>query len=262
MSKNLNNLIEQKIKNGEKLLSVFVTAGFPELNATTDIILNLADSGVDFVELGLPFSDPIADGPVIQAASQQALQNGFLVEHLFEIINNVRQVSEIPILIMGYLNPVFKMGIKKFLNHASLAKADGLIIPDWPVEESEKYFPNLKELDLDLIQLIAPNCPITRIWELDSKSTSFLYCVAYAGVTGQTGRLPKKTIDFFNNLRKNVRHPIMIGFGIKNRQDFLTYSKFSDGVIVGSAFLRLLQKSSGLQRKKEIRKFVKNFLKT
>ena len=259
MSENLNNLIEQKIKNGEKLLSVFVTAGFPELDATTDIILNLADSGVDFVELGLPFSDPIADGPIIQAASQKALQNGFQVKHLFEIIKDVRQKSQIPILIMGYLNPVYRMGIGDFLNHASLAKADGLIIPDWPVEESEKYLPNLKELDLDLIQLIAPNCPVARIKKIDSKSSSFLYCVAYTGVTGQTGRLPQITIDFFNSLRKNVRHPVMIGFGIKNRQDFLTYSKYADGVIIGTAFLRLLQKSSGLQREKDIRRFVKRF---
>lgn len=258
MSKNLNQVIKNKIKTGNKLLSVFVTAGFPERNATSEIILNLAESGVDFVELGIPFSDPIADGPVIQTASQTALQNGFQLRQIFFILEEVRKKSDIPIILMGYLNPIYSFGLFDFFSKASQFGADGFIIPDWPLEESAKKRDLLNDLDLDLIHLIAPNTPNDRILQIDSISTSFLYCVAYTGVTGQQNEQMNHL--FFESLKKKINHPFLIGFGVKNRNDFKTYTQFSDGVIIGSEFIRILQKSDLQNRKQMIRMFVKNII--
>ena len=131
MSQRLNNRISTKIAANEKLFSIYITAGFPEVDATTDILLTLAESGVDFIELGMPFSDPIADGPVIQEASQKALDNGITMGEIFNVINNVRQKSDIPILMMGYINPIFKYGLDKFIEKSAEVQVDGFILPDW-----------------------------------------------------------------------------------------------------------------------------------
>ena len=252
MSSYLNQIIKNKIEKNNKLLSVFITAGFPELDATPEIIFTLADSGVDFVELGIPFSDPIADGPVIQSASQVALQNGFRLDQIFETLEQVRKQSNIPIILMGYFNPIHKFGILDFFKQASKVGADGFIIPDWPLEEYSKHINALSELDLDLIHLIAPNTPDDRIINIDSISTSFLYCVAYTGVTGQKNE--QMNHRFFESLKGKINRPFLIGFGVKNKDDFKTYTQFADGVIIGTEFIRLLQKSDNNNRKHLIKK--------
>ncbi len=197
MSKKLSDLIQEKKNKGEKLLSIFITAGFPEMEDTSDIILSLDQAGVDFIELGVPFSDPIADGPVIQKASDKAIMNGVNLQYIFKTIAEIRKVSQIPIILMGYLNPINKMGLDRFITQASLSSVDALIIPDWELDENQKYRDNLRKNDLDIIHLIAPNTPPERIRIIDDVSTSFIYCVVYTGVTGQHNKLTDKTDKFF-----------------------------------------------------------------
>ena len=258
MSQRLNNLIAEKNAAGEKLLSIYVTAGFPEKDATTDIILTLAESGVDFIELGMPFSDPIADGPVIQAASQKALDNGITMNEIFDVVKKVRQKSDIPILLMGYINPMMRYGLDVFIQKAAEVKVDGFILPDWPLEESIEYIDQLKKNDLDLIHLIAPNTPKDRIAEFDEKSTSFIYCVAYTGVTGLHSQITDETKAFLNYLKSNLKHPFIVGFGVKTHEDFKNYTQYANGVIVGTRFIQLLEDTSIDQRRGGIIAFIKS----
>jgi tryptophan synthase alpha chain len=258
MSKRLNDIIKDKKGKGEKLLSIFVTAGFPEIDSTKEIILSLDEAGVDFIELGIPFSDPIADGPVIQKSSDRAIQNGVNLKTVFHFMKEVRQSSQIPIILMGYLNPINKMGIDRFIAKASESSVDGLIIPDWAMEENQNYSDSLKKHDLDIIHLIAPNTPPDRIELINRVSTSFIYCVAYTGVTGQDNNPTEKTSDFLRTIRDEFNHPSMIGFGIKNRDDYLTYTNYADGVIIGSAFIQLLEQTARENRKEAINTFIRN----
>jgi len=256
MSQRLNDLFLQKKTKGEKLLSVFVTAGFPELEATELILTTLVENGVDFIELGIPFSDPIADGPVIQKASQQALDNGITINRIFEILKNVRMHSNIPILLMGYLNPLIHFGMDRFLEKASEYRVDGLILPDWPLEENQEYREKLQKLDLDLIHLIAPNTPLDRIRLIDELSISFIYCVAYTGVTGQDSAVNEQTTRFLTYIWDELKSPSMVGFGVKSKEDFLKYTAYADGVIIGSAFIQLLEQTAIQDRPQEIERFV------
>jgi tryptophan synthase alpha chain len=240
MSQRLNQLLLDKKQKKQKCLSVFVTAGFPNEQDTAVIIRELAAGGVDFVELGIPFSDPLADGPVIQSASDKALANGMTLAKTLEIAASVRQFSEIPLILMGYLNPVYQMGMIRFIQAAHAAGVDGLILPDWPIEESAAYAADLKKADLDLIHLIAPNTPPERIQYIDAVSSSFIYCVAYTGVTGRDNRPTLETLRFFEYLQRSLTHPWLIGFGVKNHDDFQTYTQYADGVIIGSAFIKML----------------------
>jgi tryptophan synthase alpha chain len=246
------------VKRDEKLLSIFVTAGFPELDSTEDIILTLDKVGVDFIELGIPFSDPIADGPVIQKASDIAIRNGISLDKIFDMLQNIRKASSIPIILMGYLNPVHKMGIKSFIQRAQQVAIDGLILPDWNLEESTAYQTVLTDHDIDLIQLIAPNTAADRIRKITDLSRSFIYCVAYTGLTGQDKKITPQTVAFLKNLRRLTAQPLMVGFGVKNKQDFQTYTKYADGVIIGSEFINLLEKTPPDKRPSAIEKFIKN----
>ena len=258
MSKRLNDLIHDKSARGEKDLSIFITAGYPEIDSTKEIIFTLDEAGVDFIELGIPFSDPIADGPIIQKASDQAIQNGVNIGKILNMMSDIRKVSQIPIILMGYLNPINKMGIETFIKKASESFVDAIIVPDWAAEENQKYRDLLKIYDLDMIHLIAPNTPMDRIKLIDQISTSFIYCVAYTGVTGQIRKPTKQTLDFLKATRKQLQHPLMIGFGIKNNEDYRTYTRISDGVIIGSAFTQLLEKTERANRKKMIMTFIKS----
>jgi tryptophan synthase alpha chain len=257
MSKRLNDLLKEKTGIAEKLLSIFITAGFPEIDSTKDIILTLDEAGVDFIELGIPFSDPIADGPVIQKASDRAIQNGVNIETIFAMVREIRKQSQIPIILMGYLNPINKMGLETFINQASTSSVDGLIIPDWDLAENQTYRGILEENDLDIIHLIAPNTPPDRIKKINDVSSSFIYCVAYTGVTGQDNKPTGKTSNFLQTIRNEINHPLMIGFGIKNHEDYVTYTNYADGVIIGSAFIQLLEKTERSQTKEAISTFIR-----
>jgi len=258
MSKRLNSLIKQRISQQRKILSVFITAGFPRKEATQEIIRALDLAGVDFIELGIPFSDPIADGPVIQEASTVALKNGVDLNFIFEELNHIRQFSQIPVLLMGYFNPIFQFGIQKFLDRCEAAQVDAIIVPDWPLEEAATYFPIMQQKGVDFIPLIAPNTPLHRIREIDRQVHSFIYCVAYTGVTGKNNRPSAEILDFFRTLRANLVHPLLIGFGVRDRQDFAVYGSVSDGVIVGSAFIKKLMASQTMPYWEVISEFVKS----
>ena len=260
MSIQLNKTIQEKKNRNEKLLSIFVTAGYPEIDSTKEVILTLEESGVDFIELGVPFSDPIADGPVIQKASDKAIENGVNIETIFELMKDIRKESRIPIILMGYLNPINKYGLEKFIHQSHEVSVDGLIIPDWELEENQKYLDVLRDHDLDIIHLIAPNTPPDRIKLINDASTSFIYCVAYTGITGQDNKPTHKTDSFLLNIRKELDHPLMIGFGIKNHKDYITYTNYADGVIIGSAFIQLLEKTKKTKRKDAIKDFVRTIM--
>jgi len=257
MSLRLKDLINRKKIRNEKLLSIFVTAGFPEREATVEVVITLAEAGVDFIELGIPFSDPLADGPVIQEASDKAISNGMNLPEVLRTVSAIRQKSDIPILLMGYLNPVYRMGLDNFILQASQAGADGLIIPDWPLEEGRKFNELLRQSNLDLIHMIAPNTPAERLKLIDAESSAFIYAVAYTGITGQESKQDSGTSEFLSYIHRNLQHPIMIGFGIKNKEDYDYYTQFADGVIIGSAFIKLLQNTGQRQRKNAIQNFIR-----
>lgn len=239
------------------MLSLYLTAGFPEKDLTPQIVYACAQAGVDFIELGMPFSDPIADGPTIQQATHRALEQGVDLKTVFAMVREIRAKSEIPIILMGYLNPVFQFGFKDFFKTCSQLGVDGLILPDWPVEESEPYLTLLENYDLDLIHLIAPNTPWARIKKIDRLSKAFVYCTAYTGVTGRDNRPLPETEAFLKQLRSTLNNPFMIGFGIKSARDFQFYCQYAAGVIVGSAFIKFVEHLS----KKDVNEQVKRFVR-
>jgi tryptophan synthase alpha chain len=247
----------EKKKEQQKCLSIFLTAGFPNEKDTVEIVRALADGGVDFIELGIPFSDPMADGTIIQRASYRALANGMTLAKTLKIVASVRSFSDIPVILMGYLNPVYQMGLSRFIQIAKSVGVDGLILPDWPFEESAAYADDLKKAEINLIHLIAPNTPVERIQYIDSVTDSFLYCVAYTGVTGQDNRPTPGTIAFFKDLQKALTHPWMIGFGVRNHDDFMAYTQYADGVIIGSAFIEMLEKTAAEDLVRASRDFIR-----
>src|SRR5699024_7844427 len=223
---------------GDKVASLFLTAGYPDLESTVDLILGMEASGAELIELGMPFSDPLADGPTIQMSSTVAIDNGITIQHIFEIVEQVRQQSTIPIILMGYLNPLLRFGIRAFCKSAQQAGVDGLIIPDMPPEESDVLANEAAIHDLALIYLVAPNTTDKRMQLIDSKSQGFVYCVSVTGVTGaREGEEVSKSVNrFIGRVQKNItKNPTMIGFGIKSHEDAQKIARESDGFIVGSA---------------------------
>ncbi len=242
------------------MLSLYVTAGFPESALTTKIVTACDKAGVDFIELGMPFSDPIADGPTIQKATQVALKQGVNIEKILQMVEEIRQESEIPIILMGYLNPVFQYGFERFFNDCARVGVDGLILPDWPLEESEAFLPMLDSLNLDLIYLMAPNTKRERTLRIDQLTRSFIYCTAYTGVTGGNASWAEQTEIFLRNLQTTLKNPFFVGFGVQSREDFQFYTQFAAGVIVGSAFIRFLERCDRQNLEAEVKRFVNHFL--
>lgn len=242
----LNNIFNQK----KELLSIYFTAGYPKLNDTVTILQSLQNAGVDFVEIGMPFSDPLADGPVIQATSTQALKNGMSINILFEQLKNIRQSITMPLILMGYINPVLKYGVEKFIAKCSETGIDGLIIPDLPFElYNEKYRQLFESFGISNIFLITPQTPEARVKMLDENSTSFLYMVSSAAVTGAKSGLSQHQLDYFERIRNmNLKTPGVVGFGISNKESYNSVCKYAHGAIIGSAFVKLIEKSSDLYK--------------
>jgi tryptophan synthase alpha chain len=238
----IDNLFETKKGN---ILSIFFTAGYPQLNDTLSIIRELDKSGVDMIEIGMPFSDPVADGPVIQRSSEQALINGMSLNTLFEQLKQVREITNIPLILMGYINPVFKYGVEKFLKKCEETGIDGTIIPDLPVEEYlqsfEKQF--LKHNILNIF-LISPQTPVERIKYLDGIARGFLYILSTSSTTGTTNIFSDSQVKYFKKLNDlNLKTPMLIGFGISDKTTFDKACIYSNGAIIGSAFIKTLDKS-------------------
>jgi tryptophan synthase alpha chain len=252
------NRLNTLIKNKKDLLSIYFTAGFPQLNDTTTILQALQEAGVDFVEIGMPFSDPLADGPVIQASSTQALQNGMSLKVLFDQLKDVRKTITIPLVLMGYLNPVLKYGVENFIAKCKETGIDGLILPDLPFElYNEKYRSLFESAGISNIFLITPQTPVERVKMLDENASSFLYMVSSAAVTGSKTGLSSFQIDYFERINKlKLSAPRMVGFGISNNDSYKQVCQHAHGAIVGSAFIKMLEKSTNLRN--DIIEFVKS----
>ncbi|OFY09611.1 MAG: tryptophan synthase subunit alpha [Bacteroidetes bacterium GWE2_41_25] len=250
----INKLFENRKK---KILSVYFTAGYPELNNTLEIIRELDKSGVDMIEIGMPFSDPVADGPVIQRSSEKALKNGMSLNLLFEQLPALREITDIPIVLMGYINPVFRFGVEKFLRKCSETGIDGIIIPDLPVEEYiESYESLFKSYNILNVFLVSPQTPEERILYLDRNSKGFLYIVSTAATTGGTKKFDRSQINYFRKLDDlNLKTPRLIGFGISDKTTYEQACEYSDGVIIGSAFIKSLDEKGSLPEK--IHRFVR-----
>jgi tryptophan synthase alpha chain len=256
----MKNRINELFKNKSKdILSVFYTAGFPEKNSTVSIAKALQDGGADIIEIGIPFSDPVADGPTIQESNKVALDNGMNLKLLLEQVKEIRKEKvTAPIILMGYLNPVMQYGIEKFVKDASLAGVDGLIIPDMPLHEfEEKYRDAFAEANLCNTFLISPTTSPDRIHRIDAITNGFIYAVSASSTTGAKNEFSDEQISYFKDLKNaKLNNPYLIGFGISNHTTFSKASEYSSGAIVGSAFINLLKQSKDHQ--KDIREFVKS----
>lgn len=236
------NRINSKLAEDKKLLSIYFTAGYPEINDTVSIIESLEKNGVDMIEIGLPFSDPLADGPTIQASSTKALNNGMTTELLFEQLKNIRQTVQIPLLIMGYFNPMYQYGIEDFCKKCNEIGIDGLIIPDLPLKEyQDQYKTTFESNNLKNIFLITPQTSTERIHEIDAVSDSFIYMVSSASVTGSSDEFGEKEACYFERIAQlNLKNQQVIGFGINSKATFNNAIQHQKGAIIGSAFINFL----------------------
>lgn len=236
------NRINQKLIEDKKLLSIYFTAGYPHLDDTVSIIQSLEKNDVDMIEIGLPFSDPLADGPIIQASSTRALENGMTTKVLFNQLNDIRKTVSIPLIIMGYFNPIFQYGVEAFCKKCQEIGIDGLIIPDLPVDVyNDNYKSIFEKYGLINVFLITPQTSVERINFIDSISNGFIYMVSSASVTGsQTGFGEKQTSYFKRISDMNLKNPQVIGFGINNNQTFTQATQYTKGAIIGSAFIKHL----------------------
>jgi tryptophan synthase alpha chain len=239
------NRINQKLQENKKLLSIYFTAGFPKINDTVAIIENLEKSGVDFIEIGLPFSDPLADGPTIQASSTKALDNGMTTEVLFNQIKDIRKTVSIPLIIMGYFNPVMQFGVENFCKKCAEIGIDGLIIPDLPTDVyNDHYKAIFEKYGLINVFLITPQTSLERIQFIDKISDGFIYMVSSASVTGSQNAFGKSQDDYFKRIADlNLKSPQIVGFGISNTETFKQATKYAKGAIIGSAFVKYLDEN-------------------
>jgi tryptophan synthase alpha chain len=236
------NRIQQKLQEDKKLLSIYFSAGYPNLNDTVTIIQNLEKNGVDMIEIGLPFSDPLADGPTIQESSTQALYNGMTTKLLFEQLKDIRQAVKIPLIIMGYFNPMLQYGVEEFCQKCAEIGIDGLIIPDLPVDiYAENYKAIFEKYGLLNVFLITPQTSEERIRFIDSVSNGFIYMVSSASVTGSQSGFGNTQEDYFKRIAAmNLKNPQIVGFGINNRETFTQATQYAKGAIIGSAFIKNL----------------------
>lgn len=236
------NRINQKLKEDKKLLSIYFTAGYPNINDTVTVLQDLEKNGVDMIEIGLPFSDPLADGPTIQASSTQALKNGMTSELLFEQLKDVRQSVSIPLIIMGYFNPMLQYGVDAFCKKCQEVGIDGLIIPDLPVDVyNDDYKATFEKYGLINVFLITPQTSDKRINFIDSISKGFIYMVSSASVTGSSSGFGQTQTDYFKRISDmNLKNPQIVGFGISDNETFTQATRYAKGAIIGSAFIKRL----------------------
>ena len=244
------NRIEKlfKVKN-RNILSIYFTAGFPELNDTVRIINQLQNSGVDLIEIGIPFSDPLSDGPTIQHSNEVALKNCMTVKVLFDQLINVRNSITIPLVLMSYLNPILQYGVEAFCKKANESGVDGVIIPDLPVQNYLNEYKSIFEKNkLFNILLITPHTTESRIRIIDENSKGFIYMVSSSSITGSKSGISSTQKIYFEKVEKmNLKNPTLIGFGISDKNSFTKACEFSNGAIIGSAFINAIQKNGVLE---------------
>lgn len=243
----LNQLFNEKKNN---LLSIYYTAGYPTLNATLDIAEALEKAGADFLEVGFPYSDPVADGPTIQHSSQHALDNGMTLNLLFEQLADLRKRISIPILLMGYVNPIVQYGVERFCKKAAEVGVDGVIVPDLPMYEYENMYASFfKDNNLSNIFLVTPQTTPERIRKIDELSNSFIYLLSSSSITGGSLNVSANIEEYYQRVKDmQLNNPIIIGFGITDKTSFSKACEYANGAIVGSKFVKLLGEENYLEK--------------
>ena len=255
----MGRLHELFARKNRDVLNVYITAGFPKMDFTIAVMEALQSSGADLIELGMPYSDPLADGPVIQESSLQALANGMTIEKLFEQLKGFRNKIDVPVVLMGYMNPVLQFGFEKFCETAASVGVDGLILPDLPAFEFESHYGEIIQKNgLDFIFLVTPETSEERVRKLDELSSGFLYAVSSSSTTGKEKDF-NAVVNYLKRLEGyGLKNPILVGFGIKDRETFEAVTPYAAGAIIGSAFIKAV--SEGEDPVKATVAFVKNVL--
>lgn len=250
VQKNKMSRLKRIFQNKSKqVLNVYCTAGYPTLESTISVMKALQNNGADIIELGMPYSDPLADGAVIQASSSKALANGMSIETLFNQLKDFRKEITLPVVLMGYMNPVLQYGFEKFCADAALAGVDGLILPDLPEYEFEtEYGAIIKKYGLDFIFLVTPETSEERVRKLDSLTSGFLYAVSSSATTGSNTNFDvvEKYLQRLQSYQ--LKNPVLVGFGIKDKQTFEAASKYANGAIIGSAYIKALEGSTNVEQ--------------
>ncbi|HVZ25186.1 MAG TPA: tryptophan synthase subunit alpha [Sediminibacterium sp.] len=246
-------------RKSQQVLNVYCTAGYPERNSTLTVMQSLQENGVDLIELGIPYSDPLADGPVIQASGTRAIANGMSIEVLLDQLQGFRETIHLPVILMGYMNPVLQYGFERFCADAASAGVDGLILPDLPAYEYETiYGPVLKKYGLDFIFLVTPETSAERLRKLDALSSGFLYAVSSSATTGKDKDF-KAVSHYLEKLRDmSLKNPVLVGFGVKDRETFQTVCQYANGAIIGTAYIRALEDAQDIRE--STRKFLQQVL--
>jgi tryptophan synthase alpha chain len=245
MENRLTQLFQAKKQN---LLNIYFTAGFPELASTGLVLKALESAGADLVEIGMPYSDPMADGPTIQASNTVALQNGMSIRQLLQQVEAARAEVSLPIILMGYLNPVMQYGVERFCAEAARVGVDGLILPDLPLQDYEEvYRPVFEQHNLSVIFLVTPQTSEARIRKIDGLTDSFIYMVSSASTTGNKVGGDDQQLQYFQRIQNmGLKNPRLIGFGISDHASFALACRYADGAIIGSAFIKVLQDKENL----------------
>lgn len=248
--------------DGAKLLIPFFTAGYPDMKASLDYAKAAADAGADIIELGMPFSDPLADGPAIQYSSHQALQAGVNLRSILKGVEQLRRTVDLPVILMGYLNPMMAYGMNKFLRQAARAGVDGFIIPDLPVDDATDYLDAMQANRLSVVFLVAPTSPPERIKAADMNSSDFVYAVTVTGVTGTGRKFSRSTDRYLRQLRRLVSKPYVAGFGVSSPESAQRLCRYADGVVIGSALVKLIRDSGNKgQARRDIARFLSSVRK-
>ena len=245
--KRINKLDEVFAKKKENVLNMYCTAGYPHLDSTVPVMLALQQSGVDMIELGIPYSDPIADGPVIQNSNMQAIENGISIPKIFEQLNQVKPQMQVPVILMGYLNPVMQYGMERFCKDAAAAGVSGIILPDLPLYEYEHFYkPLFEKHGLHFIFLISPQTSDQRISMADKLSKGFLYAVSSSATTGSDTDFDSQQAYFKKIKGLKLKNPVLIGFGIKDKPSYEFACTYASGAIIGSAYIKAIEKSDDI----------------
>ena len=241
MTERIKNTFDALAKRGEKAFIAYIMAGDPNMTRTLAYARALLQGGADIIELGMPFSDPIADGPTIQKAAQRALQSKTNISKIFALVSTLRKTSGIPIVLMGYINPVLKFGTKRFFENAARSGVDGVILPDLPLEEIDHVKKYAAQSGIDIILLAAPTSDKKRLLELSKNTHGFLYYISMTGVTGSMKKMGPAAFESIRWIRRNSRKPVAVGFGISTPRQARTIAALADGIVVGSAFVKLTE---------------------
>ena len=247
---------EQLGARGEKALIAFITAGDPCLSMTEECILEMERGGADIIELGVPFSDPMADGPTIQKSSERALSSGTTLPGILDMVRSVRRRSRIPIVLMGYFNPVFLHGVERFARDGAAAGVDGVLLVDLPPEEAVEFSKIFSSAGIDLIYLLAPTSDTARIEKVAGLCSGFVYYVSVTGVTGVRQNVADSLVEKVECIKKRIPLPVAVGFGISDAAQAASVARSADGVVVGSAIVKLFEEFSGEELKKKLGIFI------